>query len=196
MLECTATLKGIAPLQFGRPIQSKKETGEGHDAFEERTWRERLHVNQDGHVFIPPMALKNCLTACAKHLSETVPGKGKATYTKHFKAGILVPEPIELTNGNGKPILGESVKPNKLFVPADGVAGSGKRVFKFFPTVYEWMAKVKFMALDPILMDNPGKIEEYLSFAGQFIGMLGFRPANNGYFGRWVVDKFSSKKVA
>ena len=72
---------------------------EGADAYERRTWRNRMHVNEDGFVFIPPMALKNCLAQVAQHLSETVPGKGKATFTKHFKAGILVTDPMIVMNG-------------------------------------------------------------------------------------------------
>ena len=53
-------------------------------------WRERLHVNSDGYVFIPPMAFKNCISEIAKYRSDKIPGKRNATYTKHFESGVLV----------------------------------------------------------------------------------------------------------
>ena len=45
-------------------------------------------IDTNGVVFIPPNSLKNCLSEAAKFLSISVPGKGKATYTKNFEAGI------------------------------------------------------------------------------------------------------------
>src|SRR3990172_423100 len=120
MLVCSVRIEGTAPISFSRAIQSTKNTGEGADAFEERTWRERLHVGKDGIVFIPPMAVKNALSEVAKYLSEVVPGKGKATYTKHFEAGISVIEPLMLG------VKADKVDGERLFVPADGKRGSGK----------------------------------------------------------------------
>lgn len=191
MLECSFTLKGISPLSFSRPIQSTKDTGESHDAFEERTWRERIHQDASGQCFIPPMALKNCLTDVAQFLGETVKGKGKATYTKHFKAGIMVTDPLPLLCGD-KPIIAADVEGERLFVPSDGRRGGGSRVWKTFPFIPEWQASGTIILLDPLLIDAPAKIEEYLGHAGQFIGLLRFRPINNGYYGRYVVVVFKA----
>ena len=195
MLICECDLTGISPLGFSKYIAEKKKTGEAHDAFEARSWRQRMHVNKDGHVFIPPGALKNCLQDVAQHLSETVPGKGKATFTKHFKRGILVCDEMLVSNGNGKPVPADKVDGLSLFVPADGVRGGGKRVEKTFPVIQEWSTHAIIHVLDPILVDKPEKVEEYLGFAGQFIGMLWFRPANGGYYGRFTVSNFKSKKL-
>lgn len=103
-----------------------------HKDYEERTWRERLHCNGDGEVFIPPMSFKNCLSEVAKFVSIQIPGKGKATYTKHFEAGVLVTEPLML--GVQKAL----VQGEWLFVPADGKRGGGKRVWKCFPIIPAW----------------------------------------------------------
>ena len=195
MLLCECDLTGISPLGFSKYIAEKKNTGEAHDAFEARSWRQRLHVNKDGHVFIPPGALKNCLQNVAQHLSETVPGKGKATYTKHFRSGILVCDELVLSNGNGKPIKGEAVEGLSLFVPSDGKRGGGSRVEKTFPVIQDWSAHATIHVLDPILIDKPEKIEEYLKHAGQFIGLLWFRPERGGYYGRYTVSNFQSKKL-
>lgn len=186
MLMCTAKLTGIAPLSFSAPVRSVRNTGEGHDDFENRTWRERLHVADNGEVFIPPGALKNCLTNCAKFLSESVPGKGKATFTKHFEAGVMVTEPLMLG------IKWEDVQGERLFVPSDGRRGGGSRVWKTFPTIMQWKCSASIVLLDPLLIAKPEKVEEYLRHAGNFIGLLRFRPRNNGYYGRFSVSDFGS----
>ena len=61
-----------------------------------QTWRERCHVNDDKVVQIPPMAFKCCLSEAAKYKSVQIPGRGKATYTKHFEAGVLCVKPVSL----------------------------------------------------------------------------------------------------
>jgi hypothetical protein len=187
MLTIDFTLEGIAPISFSKVIQSQKNTGEAHDAFEERTWRERMHTDEDGNVIVPPTMIKNCLGDCAKYLSESVPGKGKATYTKHFEAGMIVPAHMLLMK-DGKPIKGKDVDGNRLFVPSDGKRGGGKRVYKWFPTIPPgWQISGEIIILDPLLEHKPDKVREYLTHAGQFIGIGTFRPRNNGFFGRFKV---------
>lgn len=187
VMKCTATLIGKAPLQFGKAITSIKDPKEKHDKFEERTWRERMHVGTDGIVFIPAMALKLCLEESAGYVSEKIAGKGNATYTKRFRSGIMVVQNLSLG------IKAADVQPNRLFVPSDGKRGGPKRVWKMFPTVPEWETECEIMVLDRLLMDDVVKVREYLEHGGDFVGMCSFRPANGGYFGRfdvknWKVD--------
>lgn len=189
MLKCTCEIVGISPISFSAPIQSIKNTGENHDAFEERTWRERLHVDDKGVVYIPPMALKNCLTSAAQFLGETIRGKGKSTYTKHFRAGIMCTDPMDLG------VKGADVPGERLFVPSDGKTGGGSRVWKTFPTIQKWRTTVTFYAIDPVLIDEPAKIAEYLAHAGMFIGLGRFRPQNGGFYGRFKVEGFKSAKM-
>ena len=186
----TVTIKGASPYSQGRPVQSHKDTGESSDAFEERTWRERMHVRDDGTVFLPPMAIKNCLGDVARYLSESVPGKGKATYTKHFEAGVMIVSEWTMTS-DGAPIMAAQVQGERLFVPADGKRGSGKRVWRTFPRIYPWEATGEIVLLDPVLIDKLEKVREYLEHAGKFIGIGRFRPRNGGYYGRFEVVKFA-----
>ena len=183
-----AKIKGVSPYGQSMAIQSVKNTGEGHDDFENRTWRERMHVDSNGTVFIPPMAIKNMLSDCARFLSESVPGKGKATYTKNFEAGILVTTPINLG------IKADTVQGLRLFVPSDGKKGGGSRVWKTFPVMQEWGGEVEIFLLDPLLIAKPEKVKEYLEHAGKFIGLGFFRPRNGGYFGRFEVTDFETMK--
>ena len=179
-----AHIRGVSPYSQSRAIQSTKNTGENNDAFEQRTWAERLHVNAEGNVFIPPMAIKNMLSDCARFLSESIPGKGKATYTKHFDAGIMVVQPCDLG------IKASTVESEKLFVPSDGKKGGGSRVWKYFPFMQKWQCDIEVILLDPILIDKPAKVKEYLEHSGKFIGLGRFRPRNGGFYGRFEVTEF------
>lgn len=111
MYKATVTLEGLTPLGFSKAIQSQRNTGETGEAYEQRTWRERIHTDEDGNAFISPMALKNCLSDCARYLSESVPGKGKATFTKHFEAGCMVSDPLMLG------VKTADINPERLFLP-------------------------------------------------------------------------------
>jgi hypothetical protein len=182
MLTFQYELEGNGPISFSAPIQSKKQEGETHDAFEERVWRERLHADDKGDVFITPGAMKNCLADVAKYLSESVPGKGKSTYTKHFEAGVLITDPMPLG------IHRDKVPGERLFVPSDGRRGGGSRVWKTFPIIMNWKTQGTIYLLDPVLIGKPDKVREYMDFAGKFIGMGRFRPRNNGYYGRFQVS--------
>lgn len=179
------TLEGKAPISFSAPVKSKKDTGEGHEAFEERIWRERMHVDGNNEVFIPPGALKGCLQDAAKYLSESVPGKGTSKYTKHFEAGTQVVSPLMLG------VKADEVDCDRRFVPSDGKPGGGKRVWKNFPIINPpWKCDGEILVLDPLLEDSLDKVEEYLSYAGKLIGMGRFRPRNRGFYGRFAVTRF------
>lgn len=182
-------LRGVSDMIMGKPFFDKRETGETHEAFEERTWPNRMHVDANGEVYIPARALKNTLSECAKFLSETVPGKGKATFTKHFEAGIMILEPMKLG------IKAKDVKPLPMFVPADGKKGGTTRVFRKFPVIPEgWEGETDILVLDPTLEGHIDKIEEYLKHAGKFIGLMSMRPRKGGEFGRFELVNFKNGK--
>ena len=175
-----AKIKGISPYSQSKVVQEPREPKETADDHEKRTWRERLHVTQEGFVFIPPMTLKNCLSEAAKYLSIQIPGKGKSTYTKHFEAGILIIEPIVL------PIKKEDVPGEWLFVPSDGKRGGSKRVMKCFPCIHEWGGEFVVNVFDETITQDV--LEQHLREAGQFIGIGRFRPRKNGYYGRFALQ--------
>jgi hypothetical protein len=187
MRTAVATLKSISPYGQSKFYDTPKHgrtggtTTESHKDYEERTWRDRVHANQDGYIFIPPMAFKNCISEIAKYLSVQIPGKGKSTYTKHFEAGVMVIDPLVL------PVKKEEVAGEWLFVPPSGKRGDGKRVQKCFPVIHQWSGDVTFHVLDEVI--TPAVFEQHLRDAGNFIGIGRFRPRNNGFYGRFAVDK-------
>lgn len=180
MIIATAQLESISPYSQSRHYSEPKKERELPKDYEARTWRERVHANDEGYIYIPPMAFKNCISEAAKFLGIQIPGKGKANYTKHFEAGILV------TEGPALPIRKEDVQGEWLFLPSDGKRGSGTRVDKCYPLIPHWKASVDFYILDEIITEDVFKM--HLEKAGQFIGIGRFRPRNNGFYGRFKVN--------
>lgn len=174
---CTAHLKSISPYSQSRQHDTPKLEREGHDDYEKRTWRNKAHFGDDGLIFIPPMAFKQCIDSAAKYLGMQIPGKGKSTYTKHFLAGVLVMDKL-MTAVNAETCEGEWINAN-----SDGVRGSGKRVKRCFPLVPSWAGEVNFYVLDEIITQPV--FEEILRKAGQFRGIGRFRPENGGFYGRF-----------
>ncbi|HUX79215.1 MAG TPA: hypothetical protein VMW10_05665 [Alphaproteobacteria bacterium] len=186
MYTAIAKLEGVPLYQQGRYHNTPKLEREGYEDYEKRTWIERAHFTPDGHVFIPPMQLKLSLEAAAKYVSRQIPGKGKATYTKHFRSGVMVFDPLVL------PLKREDIKEYWVHVPSDGVKGGGKRVPKCFPTIEHWEGNVEYNVFDETVTLEV--LKEHLEEAGRFIGIGVFRPGQGGYNGRYKVH--SVKKMA
>lgn len=118
-----ASLKSASPYSQSKMYRTEKLPKETSANYEIRTWRDRCHTTDSGEIFIPPMQFKNCLASAAQYSSTVIPGKGKATYTKHFKAGVIVHRPLLLG------IQKEDVKGEWVPVPSDGVTRGPHRSF-------------------------------------------------------------------
>ena len=177
----TVTLRSIAPYSQSRQHNTDKLDKETADAYETRTWREKAHFTPEGNVLIPPMAFKKCVEAGAKFIGRQIPGKGKATYTKHFKSGIIVAEPLVLD------VTRDTLESETVSCDADGKKDStgGKRVPRTFPVLHSWEGDVRFEVIDPTITEDVFK--ETVEESGMFIGIGRFRPENGGYYGRFEV---------
>lgn len=177
----TAVVRGTSPMSHSRMHEAPRLEKESHDDYERRTWREKLHYDDTGEVFIPPMALKMCLAEAAKMTGRQIPGRGKSTYTKHLEAGVLCMEPVPIG------VHKDDCEPEWINANADGVRGSGKRVKRCFPHIPAgWKGKASFMILDETV--TPKVLEEFLREAGSFVGIGRFRPRNGGMYGRFAVE--------
>ena len=181
MKTATATLESISTYGQSKHYEVPKKAKENAKDYEERTWRERCHYDKEGLLFIPPMQFKKCIENAGKYLNMQIPGKGKSTYSKHIKSGILVVDGITL------PVKKENVDSCCLFVPSDGRTGGTTRVSKSFPMISEWKGKITFHILDDIITEDV--FETHLKEAGNFIGIGFFRPERGGYWGRFKVNK-------
>lgn len=176
-------LESAAPYSQSRIIsvtevpKLEKESAADYDA---RTWRHRQHYDRKtGEVYIPPMALKNCLMEAAQYLGEKIPGKGNATWTKHFTAGILCTDPVFLG------AKWDKTESESFMCHADGKRTCGTRVLRTFPVIREWTGTAIFHVLDETITQDV--FTRYLEEAGKFIGIGRFRPRNGGFYGRFAV---------
>lgn len=164
--------------------EKQKEGGEAYDL---RTWREHCHVNEAGKVVIPAEQFRLALADAAEYQSEKIKGKGMATYTKHFGAGIQVVNDVEL------PYTKETVPEFKGPMHANGDRKSGTRVQRRYPQIPKWSGKVEFLILDPVITQDV--FERHVKAAGMFIGIGRYRPRNRGTNGRFICEKIEWKDI-
>ena len=191
MYTATARFRGLSALMYGKHVDVPKKDDETHDAYEERTWREKVHQEKDGNIFLQPFALKNCLEAAAKWLSMKIPGEGRKTFTARITSGILVTEDLPISGSDWKRINIDAVEPITLFVPSDGRRGSPKRVPRIFPMVARgWVADAEITVFDNKI--SPEVLEKHLKASGKFIGFGAMRVGNGGINGRFAVEDFNA----
>jgi len=185
----TVQIEGMSAYSQSRYHNTEKLPKEAHEDYEARTWREKGHWNSEGKMVIPPMSIKQALDSAVKRSGKQIPGKGKATYTKHFTGGCMVFEPAVILGADGQPITRETVGCFGGMMSSTGEKGKtgGKVVYRQFPEVdAPWIATVSFEILDEVIT---GPIfEEMLSETGKFIGIGRFRPQNGGFCGRFSVE--------
>lgn len=173
-------LQSVSPYSQSKHHSTPYLEKEGYDAHELRTWRERQHYDHaTGEVYIPPMAIKNCLAEAAKFLSIKIPGKRNNTYTKHVEAGTMVITPIPLG------VHKDQVPGEEFFVPSNGVRGGGTRVLKTFPRIDSWKGTCEVVVTDQTV--TKAVLYRVACEAGNLIGIGRFRPRNNGFYGRFRV---------
>lgn len=157
---------------------------ESHDAYDLRTWRSKMNTatREDGTrtVVIPAHGMQQAIAASARYAAIKIPGKGAATWTKKFVAGIALVADIDL---NVDPATVDFVT---ISANADGVRGSGKRVRRRFPIIPKWSATFEVVILDPIITEDI--FREVMDGAGMFIGVGRFRPEKGGINGRFSVQ--------
>jgi len=182
MKTATVTIEGASTLSQSRHYSKaevpplEKETA---DAYERRTWRNRMHVAKSGHVYIPPMCFPRCLLSSAARLGMKVPGGRNKTYTKSFEAGVMVTDPVVLD------VLASDVPGEELFVPSDGKRGGSTRVTKVFPMIESWGGEVTCYVLDDLITEDV--FRRVIENAGMLVGIGRFRPERGGYYGRFNV---------
>lgn len=186
MFIATAKLVSVSPYSQSRFHGESRLEKESPDDYEKRTWRLKAHASADGYVQIPPTAFKSALQEAAQYLGEKISGKGQATWTKHFKAGVMVMTPLVL------PQKRDTVPGEWYHCHSDGKKGSGSRVMRCFPVIPEWSGKVEFHVIDRLITKDV--FTHHLSEAGKFIGIGRFRPINGGFYGRFKVESVDWKE--
>jgi hypothetical protein len=185
----TITIQGVSPYSPSQEVSREcpKKENERPDDYEKRAWRFRAHVNADGKVIIPASMLQQAIQATAKYRSEKIPGKGQSTWTKHFLAGTMVVDPILL------PYTREDAKEEWVYANADGVKGSGTRVWRCFPRFDVWGGTFECYVVDSIITE--AVFERTVVEAGRINGLGRYAPRRGGSFGRFAVKSITWREI-
>ena len=199
MLTLEFQIEGISPYSQSK-YTGERPSDTGAQAWEEQTWRERMHRDKDGHLYLPVMSIKYAMVEAARASGDKIKGRGHATWTKKVEHGVL-PDPYWYVYVNGKQLHYEDVEGERLLLHANGNRNSGTRVERIMPCIPAgWSATVVLQIIAPELIENPERVLRYLTLAGQFIGIGRWRPENGGVYGRFSVVKSnvdsSEKQVA
>lgn len=180
---------GQAPLVFSKPICDSKADDETNDQFEERTWIQRAHVDEQGRLFRPGSEIHRILCNAGAWLSMRIKGEGKKTYTKRLQSGIRVGGTgnFVVCNGGGKPATVKDVVPLRLFVPSDGKRGGGKRVWRTFPSIRTgWTVDAELLIVDEAITEDV--FTKHIVTGGLYDGMGSMRVGTGGPNGQFAVQ--------
>lgn len=180
-----AHLKSTVPYAQGRYHDTPKESRELHDDYEKRTYLNKLHTSV-GKVYIPPMAFKKCLEETAQYLKLQIPGRGKETYTKNFRQGVLCNEPCMLD------LTPADTRLEKVFTLSQPSKPQGGRVWKYFPVMDHWEGVLTIWALDDMITNEV--LTKHLQIGGQITGIGVWRPRNGGMWGKFKLIELVEKE--
>jgi hypothetical protein len=172
MRTATAHLRSITPYSQSRYITTPRNDNESLRDHESRIWIERAHwIKTKGgeHLIIPGIQFKNAIAEAAKFYNESIPGKGKSTWTKNFLSGVLVTDNI--VTGYTRETVGSETLLCKV--------GSGK-VEKTFPVIPTWEGVIQYQIIDDFITEDI--FGRYLEASGRVIGVGKSRPRQSGYF--------------
>ena len=183
----TIRIKGLTPYSQSRAFQTEKKREETHDDFDQRAWPEHMHVNEDGNVFIPAVAIMQGMEAAASYLGKggELKKKGSATWAQNFKCGLAIAKGPSIGHTS------KSAKAERVYCHADGRRGSGKRVWRTFPVFHEWECTMQIHILDESIPEDI--FNKVLEAFGLFVGVGRYRPENGGYMGRFTVEEVRIK---
>lgn len=187
----TVKVKGLTPYSQSRPHQSVKEKSESFDEFENRAWREHIHVDEDGDVVMPISVILKGMASSAQYLSAggELKKRGTAKWTQNFRAGLAMAKAAKIGK---KP---EDARPERVFCKANPAnpKGSGS-VWRVFPIFDEWSATLEIHLLDDTIPEDVfTKVTEAF---GLFNGVGRARPQMSPYgLGRFVVVEVVIKEI-
>lgn len=84
-----AHLESVSPYSQSKHYLVPKLEREIAADYEERTWRNRMHVDKDGHVMIPPMGLKNTLLLGVPIPSMIINDRFGANWKDDYRIAVI-----------------------------------------------------------------------------------------------------------
>lgn len=176
--QATTQLSSLSPLSQSGFTTTEKLKDETHDEHALRIWKEKMHVDNDGMVYIPGQAFKYSIDEAAKRMAvPTGKAGGKELFGKYFQAGVAVPENL-ITN-----VKADEVQPVRVMCSSGGSKTGGTRVPRYFPHIPAWKGIITITVFDETISQE--LLEKTVDYAGIFIGVGQNRPENQGSYGRF-----------
>ena len=174
-------MEGLTPYSQSRPLQSKRHESETDDDFDQRIWREHIHLDEDGDVVIPIKSLLGSLVESAKLLSKggNLKKKGNATWSENIVGGVSMLKAPKL--------VAPEVRSERFYCHVNGQRGTGKRVWRTFPMWDSWTSTAEYVVFDETI--TTAVLEECMHKAGLLKGIGRYRPACEGHNGRFHITE-------
>lgn len=186
ILKCRIAIEGLAPYSQSKALQSERADNESHDAHDKRCWRERIHADESGRVYVPARAFYSAVAGAAAHRGEKIKGKGGQQWGKKFLRGFRVVTPGPLTF-RGKPVTVADMKGEPIFCASDAKKNSvAGKVWRIYPEIGAgWTTEFECWVVDPDITRE--RVEEYAEYAGLLMGVGRYRPEKGGEYGMFKV---------
>jgi len=168
----TITLKGISPLLMHAFPMTPIE------AIEKKSPEEQARLSEyrspDGMLFIPGVAIQRTLVNAATYSK----GKGRGSLVKIAAACLMVTPEINI------------IDPQKYVVDARPIVNptTRGRTMRFRPRFDSWQVSFR-LDWDENLMTE-AQVRRIVDDGGSRVGLLDFRPACKGPFGRFMVTEW------
>jgi F420-dependent methylenetetrahydromethanopterin dehydrogenase len=161
-------IEGVRPLLMHSPASLSPES-KGRSKLRpapEEEAEDALYKDKEGRIVVPARCILGALREAAKDFPMA--GKGKKSYKSYVAAGILI-EPEDI------PLITEGVEPEEAWeVDLKPVVVGKARIMRARPRFDRWGLKFTLYINDPML--DPEVIKKILEAAGQYQGLLDYRP--------------------
>ena len=170
-IECT--IKGLSPLimhQFPMvPIAGLEKKSP-----EEQAEVSAYRCPDTNELYIPGVAIQRCLVNAATYSK----GKGRGSLQKPVAACLIV-SPERALLGTKK----FDIDARSVVIPA-----THGRIIRYRPRLDKWQVSIT-LEYDDVLL-NSNDVRHVVDDAGSRVGLLDFRPACKGPFGRFIVTSW------
>lgn len=189
MKTAVAQIEGVSPISLSKqidPEQHPKREGESHDAFEQRTWREKAHYDlKTREAYLPGIMFKRSIDWTAGQLGMKIPGRRGKGWKSLLESGVMCPENAMLG------VKVDDLESERLSCDANGKRGkaSSGKVWRRFPLLKDWSCEVMFFVVDDQITEEV--VYKHLVMAGKIDGIGKWRAGLGGQYGRYQVKDFS-----
>jgi hypothetical protein len=214
MKKLTLKLKGISPLLMNRPDiikmwkdqeESAKNTGKKRKdrPTREEEARMKRYLLPDGNFCVEAKAVMRCIQITGRLFTvnpiEGIDENGnpvmspkKVRADNYLGPALIITDPVFPLMRNGKPINGEDYEIYDDIAPIPS-SGFGKPKGGCTPTArpkinLPWELTCTFLYDDGLLWNAEEKLKEIIKHAGIVTGLLSYRPACGGYFGKFACE--------